>query len=125
MLGTMIARLDSTQTFILLIVAVVTLAIALLLAVVAVQWRAIHVAQAALKQAMIDRGMSAEEIERVLRASVNEADDDEEAAEAPGPCEVIVERDGEWVPAIILQSGLKGCSVHFVGEEATEKEWVE
>ena len=64
----------------------------------------------ALKQQMVERGMTADEIVRVLGPPLEAPDalTEEEAGEAGGvsrPCasEVIVEREGEWQPALVLR----------------------
>lgn len=103
--------------------------------ILAGEWRRLRLGRAeiALKEEMVRRGMSAEEIERVLAASgaaaAEEEDEDEdeegdEESESPSASEVVVERGGSWRPAIVLQSGRGTCLVHFVGTSMAKNEWV-
>lgn len=83
-------------------------------------WRRLGVAQldTALKQQMLDRGFSVEEIARVIEARrANEST-------APCACEAVVEQDGEWVTALILARAEGQYFVHFVGSEMSDNEWV-
>jgi hypothetical protein len=65
----------------------------------------------ALKQQMIEKGMTADEIVRVLGPSSEALDDlpeevkDDEAGSVTEPCagEVVVEQDGEWHSALVLR----------------------
>jgi hypothetical protein len=89
----------------------------------------------ALKQQMIERGMNADEIVRVLGPPAEALDDlseraDDKAGTATGPCagEVVVERDGEWHSALLLrQSGdrylIHTCPGHEE-VEMSDNEWV-
>jgi hypothetical protein len=103
------------------------------------EWRRLHLGRAeiALKEEMVRRGMSAEEIERVLGASgpaamakdeededEDEDQEDESSSESPTASEVVVERGGNWLPAIVLQSEPGTCLVHFVGTSMARNEWV-
>jgi hypothetical protein len=65
----------------------------------------------ALKQQMVEKGMTADEIVRVLGPPSEALDDlpeegkDDEAGSVTEPCagEVVVEQDGEWHSALVLQ----------------------
>jgi hypothetical protein len=65
----------------------------------------------ALKQQMLEKGMTADEIVRVLGPPSEALDDlpeegkDDEAGSVTEPCagEVVVEQDGEWHSALVLQ----------------------
>ena len=65
----------------------------------------------ALKQQMIEKGMTADEIVRVLGPTSEALDDlpeegkDDEAGSVTEPCagEVVVEQDGEWHSALVLR----------------------
>jgi hypothetical protein len=74
----------------------------------------------ALKREMLDRGMSVEDIERVLGAErVEKA---KKAASYPSATEVVVEQDGEWYAAILLKTTGEEYLVHYKGYD--EEEWV-
>lgn len=76
--------------------------------------------ETALKQQMVERGMSAAEIVTVLdrpppeQASVN----------YPCASEVVVECDGEWSPALILKREGERYLVHRIGTEMSENAWL-
>jgi hypothetical protein len=76
--------------------------------------------ETALKHKMIERGMSAEEIVRVMSLSSS----NERAINEPFASEVVVERDGDWSPALVLKRGDNRYFVHFVGSDMSENEWV-
>jgi RNA binding activity-knot of a chromodomain len=74
----------------------------------------------ALKQQMIDRGMSAEDIVTVLtRSKPSEA-----GTELPCASEVVVESDGEWHTGLILKREGERYYVHYVGTDMSDNEWV-
>jgi hypothetical protein len=73
-----------------------------------------------LKQKLVDRGMSAEEILKVL--SVTRAA--QTAVDYPCASEVVAESGGEWIPALVLKRQDDRFYVHFVGHEMSENEWV-
>jgi hypothetical protein len=74
----------------------------------------------ALKQQMIERGMTADEIVQVLGpvseapADLSEEEEDDEAGVVDEPCasEVVVERHGAWYPALVLRHRGDRCLVH-------------
>ncbi len=90
----------------------------------------------ALKQQMVERGMTADEIVRVLGPALEAADALAEEGEGePGgagrPCasEVIVEREGEWQPALVLRRSGDRCLIHTCAgygyADMTDNEWVD
>jgi hypothetical protein len=89
----------------------------------------------ALKQQMIERGMTADEIVKVLGPPSGAPDDlsvgrDDEMASVGGPyaSEVVVEREGEWHPALVLGHEGSRCFIHtcpgYGVADMSENEWV-
>jgi hypothetical protein len=74
-----------------------------------------------LKREMLARGLPADDIVRVIRAS---RADEPEGVEIACASEVVAEHDGEWVPAIVLKRDDSKWYVHYVGSEMDENEWV-
>jgi RNA binding activity-knot of a chromodomain len=74
----------------------------------------------ALKQQMIDRGMSAEDIVAVLTSSTR----GQEGLERPCASEVVVESEGEWHTGLILKREGERYYVHYVGTDMSDNEWV-
>jgi hypothetical protein len=74
-----------------------------------------------LKREMLARGLSADDIVRVIRAS---RADEPEGVEIPCASEVVAEHDGEWRAAIVLKRDDSKWYVHYVGSEMDENEWV-
>jgi hypothetical protein len=98
-------------------------------AIVASERRKVRVAeiQAELKREMLQRGMSAEEIERVVGAGVAEpaSGEDRYAEVGPATCDLAVEDgDGDWRRAILLDMRGDLCLVHYVGSDIDENETV-
>ena len=132
--------LDPAQTTGIVIVTVVSIAVSLIsiTGIVMGVWMCILAkrSDAMLKGEMIARGMSADEIIRVVHAesggaqsmasSVASAMAHNRATVAglPLASEAVVNRDGEWHPALVLQSAEGGYLVHFVGESMAENDWV-
>jgi hypothetical protein len=82
-----------------------------------------------LKRDMIQRGMSADEIERVLAAGVPDSeparDRDRYAKVGPATCDVaVVDEDGDWQRAILLHMRGDSCLVHYVGTDIENNETV-
>lgn len=75
------------------------------------------VIDAELKRDMLDRGMSAEDIVRVLTVRPST-----EPSRTPDASEVVVEQDGEWYAAIVLKHAGPDYLVHYKGYD--EEEWV-
>jgi hypothetical protein len=69
---------------------------------------------------MLERGMSSDEIVKVLNGSEAGKDVDN------GPCasEVVVQNDEEWCTALILKRDRERYFVHFVGTDMSDNEWV-
>ena len=76
--------------------------------------------ETALKQQMIDRGMSAEDIVTVLTRSKQS----DAGTELPCASEVVVESNGEWHTGLILKREGERYYVHYVGTDMSENEWV-
>jgi hypothetical protein len=76
--------------------------------------------ETALRQKMVERGMSAEEILQVLNGPVQ----DRKGIDYPCASEVVVDCDGEWCPSLILKRDEERYLVHYVGYEMSENEWV-
>jgi hypothetical protein len=74
----------------------------------------------ALKQQMVERGFSADEIIGIL-ASTRAREGD---AEFPCASEVVVNADGEWQTALILDRDEDRYLVHVVGTEMSDNRWV-
>jgi hypothetical protein len=74
----------------------------------------------ALKRQMIDRGMPADAIAQVMNARTSA----QATANLPCASEVVVESDGEWHTALVLQVGGDQYHVHYVGTDMDENEWV-
>jgi hypothetical protein len=74
----------------------------------------------ALKQQMIDRGMSADDIVAVVtRAKPGAA-----GVEPPCASEAVVESDGEWQTALVLKHEGDNYFVHIVGTDMSDNQWV-
>jgi hypothetical protein len=73
-----------------------------------------------LKQQMIDRGMSVEEIVAVVTRAKPSAS----GVEPPCACEAVVESDGEWLTALVLKHDEDRYFVHVVGTEMSDNRWV-
>ena len=76
--------------------------------------------ETALKQQMVDRGMSADEILTVLSGPAPSTN----TIDLPCASEVVVESEGEWSPALILKRGDDRYFVHYVGYDLSDNEWV-
>src|SRR5262245_55388784 len=89
---------------------------------VVTNWRRVrqHQLDVALKQDMLDRGMSAADIERVMGSKSVEPD--ARVANYPTPGEVVVEWEEEWYPAMLLKTDGTRYYVHYKGYD--EEEWV-
>jgi hypothetical protein len=116
---------SANQLFTLWLVAmgVVALVVISLAGIIVPAWAGLHTAriEAALKQQMLERGLSADEIVRVL----NRPDRDLGSVDAPCASEAVVECDGEWSPALILRREGERYFVHHVGQDMSDNEWVD
>jgi hypothetical protein len=119
-----LAELTSTQATALLIVGmgVTFLTLVSLAGIIVPAWASVHKArlETALKQQMVERGMSAEEMLQVL----NGCRQDPSGVDYPCASEVVVEHDGEWNPSLILKRDGERYLVHYVGTEMSDNEWV-
>ena len=90
----------------------------------------------ALKQQMIERGMTVDEIVRVVGPPAEALDDlseekDHEAGVVHGSCAgvVAVEKEGEWHSALVLRRSGDRYLIHtcpgYEGAEISESEWVQ
>jgi hypothetical protein len=135
MLGEVLARFNSGELLLLLFGAlgVFALLVVAIVAIIAGERRRLRVAQLQieLKQELLQRGMTAEEIERVLKAGAAKANPDDEhdedryATVGPATCDVAVQDSGDdWQRAVLL--GMRGdrCLVHYVGSDVSDNEWV-
>jgi hypothetical protein len=96
-----------------------------IIAVVAIwagAWTKVHKLQLenALKQQMIDRGMTAEDIVAVVKSRRPS----EDAEESPSASEVVVDVDGEWQTGLVLRRDGERYYVHLVGTEMSDNQWV-
>lgn len=73
-----------------------------------------------LKRLMIERGMTADEIVRVVSTPMYE----EVGTSPPCASEVIVENGGEWCDGLVLARAVDRLLIHFVGTEMSENRWV-
>ena len=74
-----------------------------------------------LKQQMIERGMSTEEILSILSGPERATN----SVNFPCASEVVIEGDDEeWHPGLILKRESDRYYVHYVGTEMSENEWV-
>ncbi len=97
--------------------------IAMVIAVVALgtgAWVKVTQQEIALKQQMVERGMSADEIIGVLSGAMPRKG----VVDLPGACEVVVNIDGEWQPGLVLKSAGDQHFIHLVGTEMSDNQWV-
>jgi hypothetical protein len=122
--------LDPGQTTAILIVSIVFGAVVLIAipGIIMTAWSNVITrrADAALKSEMLARGMSAAEIVQVInaRTEAQPCSSDMNGIGLPTACEAVVQRDGEWVNALVLQTGDGAFYVHYVGGDIEENEWV-
>jgi hypothetical protein len=76
--------------------------------------------ESGLKQQMIASGLSVDAMERILGHSISGTP----GAGCPIASEVVVDRDGEWSTALVLNADDGRYLVHFVGEDMSSNEWV-
>jgi hypothetical protein len=102
------------------VIGVVVLAVPIVLAV-QLRWMRESRINAELKREMLARGLSAEDIERVIGKG-NGPHEPEGAIPSAG--EVVVEHLGEWYSAVLLKRTDSRWFVHYVGADSDENEWV-
>jgi len=85
-------------------------------------WTTVHKHQLdhALKQQMIERGMTAEAIIAVMGSTERRGIGEDLAC----ACEVLVRIDDEWQTGLILKQDGDRYFVHLVGTEMDENQWV-
>ena len=82
-------------------------------------------AKYALTQQMIERGMSTEEIAQVVAAHRRPRKKDVSGAtDLPCASEAVVESDGDWYPALVLQVAQGRYYIHYIGHDMDDNEWV-
>jgi hypothetical protein len=74
----------------------------------------------ALKQQMLDRGLSPDEMVSILASTRPH----NRGVEFPCACEVVVDIDEEWHTALILKQEEDRYYVHVVGTDMSENQWV-
>ena len=120
----LIAAMSSTQQVALAIVGmgVGFLTLVSLAGIIVPAWASVSKLrmETALKQQMVERGMSADEIQTALSGPVPSAN----TIDLPCASEVVVEWDGDWCPALILKREDDRYFVHYVGHELSDNEWV-
>jgi hypothetical protein len=119
-----LAEFSPAQVLALLIVAmgVAFLILVSLAGIIVPAWANVHKArlETALKQQMLERGMSAEEIVSVLNSRQRHPS----GLDYPCASEVVVEHDGEWNPSLILKRDGERYLIHYVGTDMSDNEWV-
>ena len=76
-----------------------------------------------LKTEMLDRGMSADDIARVINTHSDPSRGD--VVDLPCASEVVVHWEDDWYPALVLQVSDGKFYVHYIGNDNDENEWVE
>jgi hypothetical protein len=117
----------STQVMVLITLGAASLLAVTLVAIIVPAWASVCKLrlETPLKQQMLERGMSAEEIVKVLHGLVrDDGSRDQTGSDYPFACEVVVERDEEWHTGLLLRRDGERFLVHYVGEDMSENEWV-
>jgi hypothetical protein len=85
-------------------------------------WTTVHKHQLdhALKQQMIDRGMTADEMIAVITSTKRRGPGDD----LPCACEVAVRIDDEWQTGLILKQDGDRYFIHVVGTDMEENQWI-
>jgi hypothetical protein len=74
----------------------------------------------AIKQQMLDRGLSTDDMLAVLAGTRHR----EQGEELPCASEVVVNVDGEWQTGLILKRDADRYFIHLVGTEMSDNQWV-
>jgi hypothetical protein len=74
----------------------------------------------AIKQQMLDRGLSTDDMLAVLAGTRHR----QHGEELPCASEAAVNIDGEWHTGLILKQDADRYFIHFVGTEMSDNEWV-
>jgi hypothetical protein len=101
--------------------------IAMIIALVAVStgaWVKVSQQELALKQQMVERGMSADEMVAVLSGTKPEKESLEQTVDHPCASEVVVNIDDEWQTGLVLQRSGDQFFIHLVGTEMSDNQWV-
>ena len=118
------AELSANQVVALIVVALGVGALVLisLAGIMAPAWASVNKLrlETALKQQMLERGLSAEEIVAVWGCPAREST----SVDLPCASEVVVDCDGDWCPALILKCEGDRFFVHHVGHDMSDNEWV-
>jgi hypothetical protein len=89
-----------------------------------VAWAKVSRQEIELKQQMVDRGMTADEIIAVLSGTKPQEEPREGGADLPCASEVVVDIDGEWQTCLVLKWEGDRYYVHVVGTEMSDNQWV-
>lgn len=125
MLGSLLLEPFSSQqvtAIVIVSVSVMSLLVFLMTTVIAGTWQKMSALklETDLKREMLGRGMTADAIAQVINCRATP----ESAASPPCACEAVVNKDGEWQTALVLQTTDDRYYVHYVGREMDENEWV-
>lgn len=120
--------LSANQSFVLFLVGASLLAVTLIsvtgIVFGVLQAMAKTRAEVGLKHEMLQRGMSPEEIVRVVLAEHGVPLTPAGAVNLPCASEAVVEWNGDWCPALVLQADAGRYYVHYVGHDMDSNEWV-
>lgn len=134
MLGSLLSEPLNSQQFTAIVIvsfSTICLLVFLMTTVIAgtLQKMSAQKIETALKRDMIERGMAADAIMQVINCrstpevGANRAP--EGAVNLPCACEAVVNRDGDWQTALVLQMSDDRYYVHYVGSDLDENEWVD
>jgi hypothetical protein len=122
----LIAGLGSAQLLGLLIVGmgVGFLIVATVVGTIVPAWASVakHRMNTVLKEKMLERGFSAEEITRVL----SDSNRSRGFSDLTCASEVVLDRDGDgaWIPGLVLKRQGDRYFVHVVGSDMSENQWI-
>jgi hypothetical protein len=124
MLGQLISNTPLTTEAVVWLFVLLTVGVLAFTAIVASTFRSYAVArmEIALKRDMVERGMPAEAIARVINTHSTTPED---ATLLSWPTQVVVQMDGEWQDALVLKAAPGRYYVHLVGTQMDENKWVE
>jgi hypothetical protein len=127
MMGGLMSQPFSPDAMLVFLITGFSLLAATIITVTAIVFGVMHSmaknrAEAAMKREMIARGMSADEIARVINTTAGAPA--EGAVDLPCASEAVVDWGGDWCPALVLQVAEGRYLVHYVGHEMDSNEWV-
>ena len=127
MLGALLSQSLSPEQAMLIVIVGFTATAGVLIAVTAIVTSALRSVavtrlEIAMKRELVERGMSAEDIARVIDTHTPSG---ENVVNLPCASEAVVLRDDEWQPALVLQIGNGRYLVHYVGSDMDENDWVD